>query len=370
MAIGVGALYANAAPDPVIKATLITENGYAIRVDGSSFPAKGLVKLTFYFGANAVERSVSASGSGDFTHETGVPTGFVGAVRIVARCKRTTINAVVNESPTTGNSTPNTTNKATTTLAQSPTTVMSGGGDGLDNPVKKDIAMQLVSANENSSLAWKAQYAYIEYNVEGNSDENRGYTAGIIGFCTKCGDLAKLVEYYNSIAPNNVLSKYSSTLNALAEAKSASTDGLGDAFVRDWKTAASDAKFTQAQDHERDRVYFNPAVDQARADGLGTLGQFIYYDAIVMHGPGSDSLSFGGIRAAAMRNAATVAQGGDEATYLMAFLDARRAAMKSEAGHSDTTRLDTEQMKFVESKNFDLQTPLSFSVYGETFTIP
>ncbi|MGW2054939.1 chitosanase, partial [Streptomyces sp. NPDC001840] len=32
----------------------------------------------------------------------------------------------------------------------------------LDDPAKKEIAMQLVSSAENSSLDWKAQYGYIE----------------------------------------------------------------------------------------------------------------------------------------------------------------------------------------------------------------
>src|SRR5947207_1146360 len=32
---------------------------------------------------------------------------------------------------------------------------------GLDDPAKKEIAMQLVSSAENSSLDWKAQYQYI-----------------------------------------------------------------------------------------------------------------------------------------------------------------------------------------------------------------
>ncbi|MYT55611.1 chitosanase, partial [Streptomyces sp. SID7834] len=41
----------------------------------------------------------------------------------------------------------------------------SGSGSpekGLDDPAKKDIAMQLVSSAENSTLDWKAQYGYIE----------------------------------------------------------------------------------------------------------------------------------------------------------------------------------------------------------------
>ena len=229
--------------------------------------------------------------------------------------------------------------------------------------------MKIVSTNENSSLDWKAQYAYIEYNVEGNDDENRGYTAGIIGFCTKCGDLAALVNHYNSIAPGNPLSKYTSTLDQLADQKSPSSDGLGDGFVSAWKQSAQDPKFRQAQDHERDRVYFDPAVKQAKADGLRALGQFIYYDALVMHGPGEDSLSFGGIRQSALSNAKPPSQGGDEGAYLKAFLAARRAAMKAEEGHSDVTRVDTEQSRWLQEGNFTLRAPLSWSVYGEQFSV-
>ena len=48
---------------------------------------------------------------------------------------------------------------------------------GLKDPAKKEIAMRLVSAAENSSLGWQAQYHYIEYNVETqNRQKNRGYT--------------------------------------------------------------------------------------------------------------------------------------------------------------------------------------------------
>src|SRR3954470_9467422 len=79
---------------------------------------------------------------------------------------------------------------------------------GLNDPSKKEIAMQLVSAAENSSLDWKAQYAYIEYNVEHNAKENRGYTAGIVGFTSRTHDMLELVEYYNKIVPQNPLSAY------------------------------------------------------------------------------------------------------------------------------------------------------------------
>jgi chitosanase len=177
------------------------------------------------------------------------------------------------------------------------------------------------------------------------------------------------VDYYNTTAPNNVLTKYTDALHSLASAESGANTGLGDAFVADWKTAAADPLFQQAQMHQLDEVYFNPAVSQAKTDGVGVLGQFIYYDAMVMHGPGSDSLSFGGIRTAALSKAKTPAQGGDETAYLNAFLDARKAAMLAEEGHQDTTRVDTEQRVFLQNGNLTLTGPLTFSVYGESFSI-
>jgi chitosanase len=238
---------------------------------------------------------------------------------------------------------------------------------GLKDPAKKEIAMELVSAAENSSLDWKAQYGYIEFNVEGNEKENRGYTGGIIGFTSKTHDMLELVEYYDKIAPGNGLEKY---LPALKEVDGTSSKkGLGKPFESDWKSAGDDPKFREAQDHERDRVYFNPAVDRAQQDGLGTLGQFIYYDAIVMHGDGDDPASFGGIRSAAMKNAKTPAQGGDENAYLNAFLDARKAAMLTEEGHSDTSRVDTMQRVFLREGNLDLDPPLKFKVYGDAYVI-
>ncbi|MCQ8830346.1 chitosanase [Streptomyces malaysiensis] len=232
----------------------------------------------------------------------------------------------------------------------------------LDDPAKKEIAMKLVSSAENSSLDWRAQFEYIE-----DIGDGRGYTAGIIGFCSGTGDMLELVEYYTQQKPDNALAKY---LPALREVNgSDSHDGLDPNFTQDWKQAAGDKAFQDAQEHERDRVYFNPAVEQGKSDGLGALGQFIYYDAIVMHGPGDSQYSFGGIRKTALSKAKPPAQGGDETAYLNAFLDARVEAMKSEEAHSDTSRVDTEQRKFLDEGNFDLTPPLKWQVYGDSYEI-
>ncbi|KDN19300.1 chitosanase [Amycolatopsis rifamycinica] len=229
-------------------------------------------------------------------------------------------------------------------------------------PAKKEIAMKLVSSAENSSLDWKAQYKYIE-----DIGDGRGYTAGIIGFCSGTGDMLELVEAYTDAVPDNPLAKFLPALRKVNGTDSHS--GLGSAFESAWKQAAATTAFQTAQNNERDRVYFNPSVNQGKSDGLSNLGQFAYYDAIVMHGPGDSSDSFGGIRKAAMKKAKTPAQGGDEATYLKAFFAARKVIMKQEDAHSDTSRVDTAQLKFLNEGNFDLHTPLKWKVYGDSYTI-
>ena len=227
---------------------------------------------------------------------------------------------------------------------------------------KKEIAMELVSSAENSSLDWKAQYTYIE-----DIGDGRGYTGGIIGFCSGTGDMLQVVQDYANREPGNGLAKYLPALKKVNGTDSHS--GLGSAYVSAWHKAASDTAFQAAQDAERDSTYFNPAVNQAKADGLHALGQFIYYDAMVMHGPGDDSDSFGGIRKAAMKKAKTPAQGGNETTYLNAYLDARKAVMKKEEAHSDTSRVDTEQRVFLNNGNLSLDTPLKWKTYGDSYSI-
>lgn len=232
----------------------------------------------------------------------------------------------------------------------------------LTNAAKKEIAMKLVSSAENSSLDWKAQYGYIE-----DIDDGRGYTAGIIGFCSGTHDMLELVTEYTKRSPNNILKKYLPALRNVDGSDSHA--GLDPNYTKDWKTAAKDQVFKDSQNFERDRVYFNPAVNQGKSDGVRTLGQFIYYDAIVMHGDGGDSTSFRNIRKRALSKAKPPAQGGDETAWLNAFLDARKWAMQQEEAHSDTTRVDTAQRVFLKAGNLDLNTPLKWKVYGESFAI-
>ncbi|GAA2551208.1 hypothetical protein GCM10010435_21780 [Winogradskya consettensis] len=244
------------------------------------------------------------------------------------------------------------------TPTTSPTTTPPATGVGLDNAAKKDVAMQIVSAAENSSLDWRAQFKYIE-----DIGDGRGYTAGIIGFCSGTGDMLELVEAYTATKPSNVLAKYLPALRNVDGTDSHA--GLDPNFPADWRTAAADTVFQAAQESERDRVYFNPSVRDGKSDGVRALGQFIYYDASVMHG----YEGMRQIRTRALAKAKPPAQGGNETTWLNAFLDERVIEMKKEDAHSDTSRVDTGQRVFLRNSNFDLNTPLDFAVYGESFHI-
>ena len=232
------------------------------------------------------------------------------------------------------------------------------GATSPDDPAKKEIAMKLVSSAENSSLDWKAQYAYIE-----DIGDGRGYTAGIIGFCSGTGDMLELVQAYTATEPGNPLASYLPALESVDGTDS--NEGLDPGFVDAWVAAAADPAFQEAQNFERDSVYFDPAVAQAKHDGLQALGQFAYYDAAVMHG-------FDGmlsIRDAALAETDPPAAGGDETAYLEAFLDAREAEMNTEEAHSDTTRVSTGQRVFLREGNLGLQPPLTWRVYGDPFEI-
>jgi chitosanase len=234
---------------------------------------------------------------------------------------------------------------------------------GLAAPGEKEIAMELVSSAENSTLDWRSAFAYIE-----DIGDGRGYTGGLIGFCSGTGDMLQLVRSYVAAEPRDPLARFLPALRRVNG--SASHAGLGAPFVAAWKRAARDPVFRRLQMRELDRVYFDPAVSRAKADGLGTLGQFIYYDAIVMHGPGQSADSFGGIRRRAIATAPTPAEGGDEVEYLNAFLDVRRAQMKTEAKHGDTSRIDDEQRRFLREGNLALRPPLVWHTYGDRYEIP
>ena len=226
----------------------------------------------------------------------------------------------------------------------------------------RTIFFCIVSSAENSSLDFKAQYAFIK-----DIGDGRGYTAGVIGFTSGTGDMLEVVKRYLALKPiNNPLAKYLPALERVNG--TASHKGLGKKFVNAWRLAARDEEMVLAQDSVLDAMYYNPALYYAEKDGLSTLGAFIYYDALVVHGPGDDEDSFGGIRQSALASFRPPSQGGDETEWLAAFLAARTVIMKKEAAHEDLSRIIAQQ-KFISENNWQMMLPMQWEMYGDRFEL-
>lgn len=228
----------------------------------------------------------------------------------------------------------------------------------LNDPAKKEISMKLVASAENSTLNWQGQFGYIEDIKDG-----RGFTTGIVGFTTGTGDVLQLVKRYQQKVPGNVLVPY---LDALQKVNgSDSHAGLDPGFPDAWRQAAKDVVFQQLQVQLCDDLYFNPAVELAKKDGLNALGQFIYFDAAVVHGyEGLEA-----IRTKTLLTAKTPANGNKEEDYLNVFLDNRVIEMKKEAAHDDVSRIEGAQRKFLREHNLELNPPLNWKIYDLEYNI-
>jgi chitosanase len=246
----------------------------------------------------------------------------------------------------------------------------------LATPVKKEIFLEMLNSAEQSTLDWTAAYSYCE-----DIHDGRGYTTGIAGFTTNSAGATTddgpgvlgVVLFYNSVKPGNVLAKYTQALKTTANAGTGShkkIDAVG-SFCADWETAAADPLFKNAQQHAFNVTAFEPARKLAEADGLGVLGQALYVDDAILNGYGGNPSLVRDV-AKAKQKAKTPAQGGNEKTYLKAFVAAYRSSILADPGHAEdgsVGRVDTMWRPLVNAGNFDLHTPLKWSMYGDTFVI-
>src|SRR3569623_2092321 len=240
---------------------------------------------------------------------------------------------------------------------------------------------ELVSAaiygEQNQNLRdWMTAYPYCE-----DIGDGRGYTTGIAGFTTDSAGATTddgpgvlgVVLYYNSVTPGNVLAKYTQSLKTAANAGTGSHTGIDavGAYCTDWKTAAGDATFKTAQQDDFDVTAFDPARQLAQADGLGVLGQALYVDDSILNGYGGNPSLVHDV-AVAKAAAMPPTQGGDEMTYLKAFVAAYRASLLADPGHASdgsVGRADTMWGPLVTAGNFGLAPPLHWAMYGQGFDI-
>ena len=95
--------------------------------------------------------------------------------------------------------------------------------------------------------------------------------------------MLKLVRAYAKAQPDNPLARFVPALERTRKGGPPKA-GLGASFLAAWRSAAQDPAFLRAQDAVRDELYFTPAVQLAKSDGLGALGQYAYYSAALFHG--------------------------------------------------------------------------------------
>ena len=230
-------------------------------------------------------------------------------------------------------------------------------------------ADQLVSAFENSTI--EVQYGYAE-----NLGDGRGVTAGRAGFTTSTCDALAVIEVYTDDVGDNVLSAFVPELERLCDDGSDETDGLPeDDYIAAWDAAANDPAFRGAQDALVDRDYYVPAMEAADDLGLETaLARAELFDTSLQHGPGDDP---DGLYALIERTNDAVGRpaAAGEPAWLDAFFDVRIDDLTNpaDADTAEDWRQSTDRVecmrRIAASGNYDLAGPLTFSVYGDEFTI-
>ncbi|MEU0912126.1 chitosanase [Streptomyces althioticus] len=244
------------------------------------------------------------------------------------------------------------------------------GTTDIRQPVCQEMAWQINSTAENGTLDWTTAYRYIE-----DIDDDRGYTAGLVGFTSGTGDMLLLVQEYTAANPSNPLASYIPGLQTCAQvgfgpnASAAASTNLGTAFMTAWRNAAdNDPVFRKVQRDFRKRVYWDDALAQALVDGLSPLGLALYVDVLVNHGIGNDPQSFGGLLAAARAANPTPKQGGSEATYLLKLCDLRDAVLQDWGDYQVNGRSSAFRA-LISTGNFSLLGPVTWSIYGDTYTM-
>jgi chitosanase len=229
---------------------------------------------------------------------------------------------------------------------------------------RKRRAAQITSTFENATL--ELQYDYVE-----NIGDGRGITAGRAGFTSATGDLLQLVQHYTQIEPDNPLAEYLPALEAVNG--SDSEEGL-DGFAEAWAEAARDPEQRALQDALVDQLYFTPAMRLAAETGIVTpLGQAIFWDTMIQHGLGGET----GTRAMIAETEDRVGSvGAVESEWLDAFLDVRLEYLYR--AYEDTTENADSASEsrigalrsFLEGDELALELPLTWDVYGSTYTLP
>jgi chitosanase len=257
------------------------------------------------------------------------------------------------------------------------------GSNDIRNPTFQEIALQMTSTSDRTSTTWTAGYA----TIATDPGAQLGYVGGIAGFSSATGSMLQLIQQYAiEKTSGNTLSSYIPGLQTCVDvgkgsgAAAAATANLGSAFLTAWANAANtDAVFRKVQRDFRKALWWDDALTQALADGVGPLGLAIYYDIMAQHGPGTVNDSFGGILSYVRQRNTKPASGGNMATWLNAIVDRRNTILE---GRGDTASAVSGRVAYhriqinggtvggvAQAANLNLVAPIKWSNNGNVYTI-
>ncbi|MEV6850015.1 chitosanase [Actinoplanes sp. NPDC051411] len=237
------------------------------------------------------------------------------------------------------------------------------------SPDQRRVAHEMVNVFEYSSVSAR-------YDACGDLGDGRGLTCGEIGFTTSSTEVRDVVAAYTERAPGSPLARHLPRLRDLADRGSASTSGL-EGFAADWAHAAGDPRFRGVQDAVADRLTYDPAIAMARRLGIRTpLGVAILFDTAVQHGTSDDPDGLPALVARAGAQAhGTPAGGVAEKTWLLAFLDVRRADLRNphDEDSQDVWAQSVDRVDalhgLVEGDEARLDAPVTLEVDGEDYEL-
>lgn len=191
-------------------------------------------------------------------------------------------------------------------------------------------------------------------------DDGAGISYGKHQCTDRAGSLDKVVERYIKKGGDYAepLKTYLPQIAANESAKFGSKGAYPSwlvSLINLLKTAGMDKKMQAAQDEVFDEVYFTPAVNHAKQIGLTkALSLLVVYDTCIHSGPG-------GVTNIRNRFAAkSPANGGDEATWVKEYINARRAWLAANPNtlvQKTVYRMDALKA-LVDAGAWDLKTPL------------
>lgn len=241
------------------------------------------------------------------------------------------------------------------------------GGLSVDQRRRAD---ELISAFENSTV--KIQYDYAE-----NLGDGRGVTSGRAGFTTATCDALEVITRYDRPVPDNPLARFAPELHRLCDTGSGDTSRLPEAdYVTAWKQAANDPQFRAAQDQIVDLEYYQPAMHLADRAGIQLpLARAELYDAAVQHGVGDDPDGLSALITRTISKVGPSSRAG-QVSWLTAFLDVRIADLQNPADRATAAQWRDSigrvqcVRRIAQAGNYNLNGPLTFTVYSDQFSIP